>query len=106
MPTTQREKLSQLNTVAAARARLKAKLNTLRSGFDPELFYLGVQASLYHVEAGARKFSDYAKVMLDEFGEVFRPYLKMWYNAARDFPGMDSMGMDSYDMVQAVAAGK
>jgi hypothetical protein len=30
----------------------------------------------------------------------------MWYNAARDFPGMDSMGMDSYDMLQAVAAGK
>ncbi|MGW8158719.1 MAG: hypothetical protein ACWGKN_09435 [Desulfoprunum sp.] len=99
-------KIFTSDAVAAARARLKAKLNTLRSGFDPELFYLGVQASLYHVEAGTRKFSDYANIMLEEFGEVFRPYLKIWYNAARDWPGVDSTGMQSYDEVQAIPTGK
>ncbi len=63
------------------------------AGVDPELVHSGIMLAGYHVEAGARVFADYARAMLQDLGEWSAPYLKMWYNALRDYPGFGADGM-------------
>ena len=84
--------------------RMKAKLNQLNVGFDPEMLAIGTEMAAYHIEAGARKFNDYAKAMIADLGDAIRPYLKSFYNGARDMPGMENLsnGMDSYDDVSKI----
>lgn len=72
------------------RKRLRSKLNNLNAGYDPELLQIGAEMAAYHVEAGARKFVDFAKRMISDMGDNVSPYLKLFYNAVRDFPGMES----------------
>ena len=72
------------------RRKMREKLNNLNAGYDPELVAIGAEMAAYHVEAGARKFVDFAKRMLGDMGEEIRPYLKLFYNSVRDFPGMES----------------
>lgn len=72
------------------RKRLRSKLNNLNAGYDPELLQIGSEMAAYHVEAGAREFVDFAKRMISDMGDNVRPYLKLFYNAVRDFPGMES----------------
>jgi hypothetical protein len=88
------------NTVFTADAAQKARdlirnklKNQMSSGIDPEMVHAGITLAGYHVEAGARKFADFAKAMLDDLGENARPFLKMWYNAVRDYPGFEAEGM-------------
>lgn len=55
-----------------------------------------------NIEAGTRKFDDYAKAMVDEVGEWVKPFLKLFYTGIRDSPGMEEIvdDMDSYEYVQ------
>ena len=65
---------------AKAREVILRKLRgTLNTGFDPELAIDGFTAAGYHVENGARKFADYARAMVADFGDIIRPHLKGWY---------------------------
>lgn len=70
----------------AARARLKAKMNRLNSGFDPEMLMDGITIAGFHIEAGARKFHDFAKAMIDDMGADITPYLKQLYSMAYHDP--------------------
>lgn len=97
---------SQNKVVSTARyeelkKRMRAKLNNLNAGYDPELIAIGAEMAAYHVEAGARKFVDFAKRMISDIGEDIRPYLKLLYNSARDFPAMEEYkkSMTPYDEV-------
>ena len=85
-----------------ARNRLRAKLNRLNSGIDPEFLLDGITLSGYHIEKGARTFSAYAKAMIEDLGDRVKPYLKQWYNAVRDDPAAESLAdsMDSYEDVK------
>lgn len=85
------------------RKRLRSKLNNLNVGYDPELLQIGAEMAAYHIEAGARKFADFAKRMIADIGDNVRPYLKLFYNAVRDFPGMESYEseMTPYEEVRA-----
>ena len=99
---------------AALRDRLKAKFaeqrRTASSGIDPETLSVGVQLAAYHLEAGARSFSAFAKAVADDLGATLkeiRPYLRAWYNGARDLmedAGRDVAGFDSPDTVRAELA--
>lgn len=78
---------------AELRARLKAKLNQLNSGIDPEMLAIGAELAVYHIERGARTFAAFAKNIaadLDVSMDKVRPYLRSWYNGARDM--MEDMG--------------
>lgn len=78
----------------AARERLRKRLrDQLNAGIDPEMMLDGLELAGYHVEAGARKFADFAAAMLGDLGERAAPFLKMWYNAVRDYPGFEAEGM-------------
>lgn len=95
---------------AELRARLKAKLSQLNSGIDPEIMAIGAELAVYHIERGARKFAALAKNIandLDMSVEKIRPYLRSWYNGARDMMedmGADIQGMDSAETVRAELA--
>lgn len=73
--------------------RMKEKLNQLNFGMDPELLEIGLEMTAYHLEAGSRKFSDYAKAMINDLGDAIRPYLKSFYNYARDYPEVIDAGL-------------
>ena len=84
--------------------RMMEKLGQLNAGFDPEVFFIGAQMAAYHVEAGARKFVDFAQRMIADLGDAIRPYLKAIYNGARDLPGMEGFKpeMDSAAEVEGI----
>ena len=99
-------KLVSQDRAAELRAKLKAKLNQLSAGIDPELLAMGTELAVFHIEAGTRKFAAFAKTMADDLGvslEKIRPYLRSWYNGARDMiedAGMSIEGMDNPDQVR------
>ncbi len=81
--------------------QMRAKLGQLNTGFDPEILAIGTQMAAFHVEAGARRFADYARRMLTDLGEAIRPYLKPTYVGALHMPGMEeyTAQMDTYSDV-------
>lgn len=84
--------------------RMKAKLRgQLNMGVDPEMLAIGAEMAVYHIESGARAFSEYAKEMISNLGDAIRPYLKAFYNGARDLPEMAELSkeMTSYSDVSA-----
>lgn len=85
----------------AARRRMHERLNRLNAGLDPEMLSDGLIIAGYHVEKGARKFAEFAREMIREFGDKIRPYLKSFYNGLRDLPeAVDlSKEMDDYSTV-------
>ena len=83
--------------------RMKKKLlGQFNMGIDPEILAIGTEMAVYHIEKGAKAFAEYAKGMIADLGDAIRPYLKAFYNGARDLPEMGelSQGMDDYASVQ------
>ena len=94
-----RERYEQL------KARMRSKLGgQLNMGIDPEILAIGTEMAAYHIEAGARKFAEYATHMIADLGDAIRPYLKSFYNGARDLPEVQEAGLDNemtpYDEVR------
>jgi N12 class adenine-specific DNA methylase len=96
---------------AELREKLKAKLKgQLSAGIDPEMLAMGTELAAFHIEAGARKFADFAKAIASDLGvsiAQIRPYLRSWYNGSRDMledAGLDIEGMDTPDQVKAALA--
>ena len=81
--------------------RMRSKLGQLNLGVDPEMLAIGVEMAVYHIENGARAFGAYAKEMISDLGDAIRPYLKAFYNGARDLPEMTELSKDMtpYDEV-------
>lgn len=52
---------------------------------DPEAFEAGIRVSGYYIEGGICKFADFARKMVEEYGEKIKPYLKALYNGARNY---------------------
>lgn len=71
---------------------------------DPEMLTIGMEMAVFHVEAGARKFADYATHMISDMGDAIRPYLKSFYNEIRSLPEVIDSGlaneMTPYDEVR------
>lgn len=68
-------------------------------GLNQEFLIAGITVAGFHIEAGAKRFIDYVNIMIKDLGEKSKPYLKMFYNAVRDYPGFDAEGMDDYEAV-------
>lgn len=90
-------KLFTADKVAAARARLNSKLGQLNSGIDPEVLIDGMTIAGAYIESGVRKFSDYAKAMVEDLGDGVKPYLLSFWEGARNYPGLDTTGMTSVE---------
>lgn len=85
------------------RMKLRGQLNM---GIDPEILEIGISMAVYHIERGARKFTEYAKAMIDDMGDDIRPYLKSFYNGVRDLPEAIKVELDrdmsSYEEVASI----
>lgn len=87
---------------AELKERMKKKLlGQFNMGVDPEILAIGTEMAVYHIEKGARQFVEYAKGMIADLGDAIRPYLKAFYNGARDLPEMAELSqtMDAYEDV-------
>lgn len=85
--------------------RMRQKLGgQLNMGIDPDILAIGTEMAAYHIEAGTRRFADYARRMIADLGDAIRPYLKSFYNGARDLPEVQEAGyadeMTPYDEVR------
>ena len=90
---------------AELRERMRKKLlGQMNMGIDPETLAIGTEMAVYHIEKGTRKFAEYATAMSADLGDAIRPYLKAFYNGARDLPEVAENGLDAdmtpYDEVQ------
>lgn len=90
-------KIFTSDVVAKARERLKKKLGQLNSGIDPEVLIDGMTIAGAYIESGFRKFGDYAKAMVADFGEDIKPYLLSFWEGARNYPNLDTNGMTSVE---------
>lgn len=85
------------------RMKLRGQLNM---GIDPEILEIGISMAVYHIERDARKFTEYAKAMIDDMGDDIRPYLKSFYNGVRDLPEAIKAELDrdmsSYEEVASI----
>ena len=88
-----------------ARERMRSKLHRLNSGIDPELMMDGIIITGAYVESGIRSFAAYAKAMTDDFGDKIKPYLLSFYEAARNYPGINTDGMTPPDEAKSAHAG-
>lgn len=86
------------------KARMKKKLRgQLNAGVDPEVLAIGLELAVGYIDRGLSKFSRFAETLIIDLGEEVRPYIKAFYNGARDMPELVESGlsaeMDSYDAV-------
>ena len=103
----EQNKLVSKERAEELRVRLRAKLkNQVSAGIDPEILAIGTELAAFHIEAGARKFADFARAIAKDLGVAIndiRPYLRSWYNGARDLmedAGHDIAGMETPDQVR------
>ncbi len=88
---TKQKKSGQFGLVSDERMeelkrKLRAKLNgQLNVGIDPEILTIAAELATGYIDRGLKAFGDFAKAMIDDIGDVARPYIKMSYNAARDW---------------------
>ncbi len=88
------------------KARLRKKLGgQLNMGIDPEILAIGMELAAGHIDRGVKSFADFAKRMVEDLGDMIRPYLKAFYNGARDMPEIVENGlaaeMTPYDEVSS-----
>lgn len=86
------------------KARMKKKLRgQLNAGVDPEVLAIGLELAVGYIDRGLSKFIRFAETLINDLGEEVRPYIKAFYNGARDMPELVESGlsaeMDSYDAV-------
>lgn len=85
--------------------KLRQKLGSqLNAGVPPEVLAYGLELGVGYIDRGIKKFADFAKVMIDDLGDVVRPYIKAFYNGVRDMPEITTNGYDEqmtpYDEVR------
>ena len=89
----------------AARDRIKARSTRLKANVDPEDLVDAAIVATFHIEAGARKFVDFAKAMVQDLGDWITPYLRSQYESRRYDPDVISAGYDQ-DMTDGAEVGE
>lgn len=59
----------------AARARIISRRGRLNAGFDPSAIADEAIIGASHIARGVKRFGEWSKAMLDDFGERIKPYL-------------------------------
>lgn len=91
-----KNKIVTADRAQKARELLAKKLTgtQLNTGLDPEVLQAGAELAAFHVEAGARKFADFSKKMVEDVGENIRPHLEKLYAQVQrnhNFEGMNDI---------------
>lgn len=56
------------------------------------LLVVSLVAACLNLEAGVRNFAEFTESMATDLGEAVRPYLRVFYEAIRHYPGIDLSG--------------
>lgn len=96
--------LAPLTYVRPDNNQSKNKQKTIgeKSSFSTDLLKDGFTVSGYLLETkGIRSFEDFVCEMTNSFGDKIIPYLRTFYNAIREYPGMEHIAkeMDSREYV-------
>ncbi|HQU34478.1 MAG TPA: hypothetical protein PLB88_09195, partial [Thermoanaerobaculaceae bacterium] len=83
-----------------AKARLRAAHDVLAHGGDEATDIAGEALAAYHLEAGATSFGDYQQAMLGDLGRVAEPFLRRWYDAARERTGVPAEEMTAPEHIE------
>ena len=73
----------------------------------PEILAMGTELAIFHLEASARRFAEFARLMAEDLGQPMakiKPYLRGWYKRCprhNGRPGRIYRGMDNPDEVRA-----
>lgn len=82
--------------MAELKERLRNKLGgQLNMGIDPEILAIGMELAVGHIDRGIKTFADFSKKMIADLGDIIRPYLKAFYNGARDLPEVIENGLSA-----------
>ena len=82
--------------MAELKERLRKKLGgQLNMGIDPEILAIGMELAVGHIDRGIKTFADFSKKMIEDLDDVIRPYLKAFYNGARDLPEVIENGLSA-----------
>lgn len=87
-----KNKVFTVDKIAEAREVLRKKGTQFNTGIDPESFKALGTIGAGYIEAGARKFADFSKRMIEEFGEGVRKHLGELYGKIQEehaFEGME-----------------
>ena len=85
-PGREHKRLVSDDKMAELRKRLLDKMNNLNEGLDMERMLIGAAYAVGKIERGVTKFADFCADMIEDLGDAIRPYLKLFYNGARDLP--------------------
>lgn len=61
-------------------------ISNLNTGKNYELLACSVEIGAFFIDAGVRKFEDFAKIAIQDIGEIFVPYLMSSYLGAKYLP--------------------
>lgn len=100
--------LEEQDRLAQLRAKMRDKLkNQLNSGLDPELVAIAAEMGAIYIKAGARRFRDLLRAMMEDLGIDFataQPYARGAYNQVRDDMNLDGQSIDGMDSSDDVIA--
>ncbi|WP_295449618.1 hypothetical protein [uncultured Thiodictyon sp.] len=77
----------------------RANRQHAQTALDPNTMLAGMTLSVSYIETGTQRFVDFAKRVSEDLAKPLtelRPYLRAWYNSARDM--LDEAGQDVSDM--------
>lgn len=105
-PEKQHKRLVSDDKMEELRKRLLDKMNNLNEGLDMERMLIGAAYAVGKIERGVTKFADFCADMIEDLGDAIRPYLKLFYNGARDLPEAaelrplmdDAQTVDTFDV--------
>jgi hypothetical protein len=75
--------------VAEASSAASIAVPASASAVGEHLLATSLVAACLNIEAGMRNFSEFAEAMAADLGEAVRPYLRVFYEAIRHYPGID-----------------
>jgi hypothetical protein len=77
---------------ASSAASIAVPVPASASVVGEHLLATSLVAACLNIEAGMRNFSEFAEAMAADLGEAVRPYLRVFYEAIRHYPGIDLSG--------------
>ncbi|WP_299671647.1 PLxRFG domain-containing protein [uncultured Roseobacter sp.] len=91
---------------AELRAKLAEKLKgQINAGIDPEILAMGAELMVFHIEAGARKFTEALGAVAEDLGttpDKLTRFARSWYNGARDLMEDSDLSIEGMDDAEAV----
>jgi hypothetical protein len=100
--------LEEQDRLAALRAQFRDQMkNQMNSGLDPKMVSIAAEMGAIYIKAGARRFRDLLRAMMEDLGLTFaqaQPYARNAYNQARDDMDLNGESIEGMDTAAEVMA--